>query len=119
MKLAISSSDGKFDTQFSSRFGRCDYFIFIDTETRAWEAKPNPAAAARGGAGPQAVQFLSSNGVEATITGRYGPNAFSAIGAAGIQAFEADSGTPEELLDKFLAGELKQVNASTGPSLHQ
>ena len=118
MKLAISSSDGKFVTQFSPRFGRCDYFIFIDTETRTWEAKPNPAASSRGGAGPQAVQFLSSNGVEATITGRYGPNAFSAIEAAGIQAFEADSGTPEELLDKFLAGELRQVNASTGPSLH-
>ncbi len=118
MKLAISSSDGKFDTQFSSRFGRCDYFIFIDTETREWEAIANPAASARGGAGPQAVQFLSENGAEATITGRYGPNAFSAMEAAGIQAFEADAGTPEELLDKFLAGELKQVNAATGPELH-
>ncbi|MEA2008319.1 MAG: NifB/NifX family molybdenum-iron cluster-binding protein [Chloroflexota bacterium] len=118
MKLAISSSDGKFNSQFSARFGRCNYFIFIDTETRAWEAKPNPAVNARGGAGPQAVQFLTSNGTEATITGRYGPNAFSAVEAAGIQAFEADNGTPEELLDKFLAGELKQINASTGPSLH-
>ncbi|OQX60996.1 MAG: hypothetical protein B6I38_02565 [Anaerolineaceae bacterium 4572_5.1] len=118
MKLAISSPDGKFDSKFSARFGRCAYFIFIDTETRAWEAKTNPAANARGGAGPQAVQFLSENGAEATITGRYGPNAFSAIEAAGIQAFEADSGTPEELLNKFLAGELNQVNTSTGPSLH-
>ncbi|MEA3349103.1 MAG: NifB/NifX family molybdenum-iron cluster-binding protein [Chloroflexota bacterium] len=119
MKLAITSLDGKFDTAFSPRFGRCDYFVFIDSETRDWEAKPNPAVAARGGAGPQAVQFLSSNGVEAIISGRYGPNAFSALDAADIQAFVADGGTPQELLEKFLAGELKQVNAATGNSLHR
>lgn len=119
MKIAISSHDGKFVSPFSARFGRCEFFVFIDTETRAWESKANPAASARGGAGPQAVQFLSDNGVEATITGRYGPNAFTALEAAGIQAFEGDEGTPEELLDKFLAGQLKQVNAATGPELHK
>jgi predicted Fe-Mo cluster-binding NifX family protein len=108
----------KFDTPFSSRFGRCEYFILIDTETRDWEAKPNPAAAARGGAGPRVVQFLSNSGVEATITGRYGPNAFSSLKAAGIQAFVANEGTPEELLDRFLAGELEQVNAATGSEQH-
>jgi predicted Fe-Mo cluster-binding NifX family protein len=119
MKIAISSHDGKFDTPFSPRFGRCEFFIFIDTETRDWEAVANPATAARGGAGSQAVQFLSTNGVEATITGRYGPTAFTAIEAAGIKAFEAENGTPEELLEKFLAEELKRVNAATGPSRHQ
>jgi predicted Fe-Mo cluster-binding NifX family protein len=118
MKLAISSHDGKFDTQFSSRFGRCENFIFVDTETKDWESQSNPAAAARGGAGAQVVQFLSNGGVEATITGRYGPTAFSALAAAGIQTFIANSGTPEELLDKFLANELVQVKAATGPELH-
>ena len=118
MKLAISSHDGKFNTELSSRFGRCESFIFINTETRDWESKPNPAAIARGGAGAQVVQFLSNNSVEATISGRYGPTAFSALEAAGIQAFVADGGTPEELLDKFLANELVQVNAATGTELH-
>ena len=118
MKIAISSHDGKFDTTFSLRFGRCEYFLFIDTETRNWETIPNPAATASGGAGSQVVQFLSKNGVEATITGHYGPTAFTALEAAGIQGFEAVDGTPEELLDKFLAGELKQVDAATGPSHH-
>lgn len=118
MKIAISSNDGKFDTPFSSRFGRCAHFVFIDTETGDWEAKANPASNARGGAGPQAVQFLADNGVEATITGRYGPNAYSSLEAAGIQAFEASEGTPEELLKAFNNGSLKQVNAATGPQLH-
>jgi predicted Fe-Mo cluster-binding NifX family protein len=118
MKLAISSPDGKFDTQFSPHFGRCETFIFVDTETKDWESQPNPAAAAQSGAATQVVQFLSNGGVEATIAGRYGPTAFSALDAAGIQAFVANSGTPEELLDKFLSNELVQVNAAAGKELH-
>ena len=66
MKLAISSHDGKFDTPFSDRFGRCRQFVFIETETGNWQTKLNPAAVTRGGAGAQVVQFLADNGVEAT-----------------------------------------------------
>lgn len=118
MKLAISSNDGRFDSLFSARFARCESFIIVDTETRSWETMPNPAAGARGGAGAQVVQFLADNGVEATISGRYGPTAMTALNAAGIQAFVADNGTPLELLDKLLAHKLEQVNTATGSSLH-
>ena len=118
MKLAISSIDGDFDSPFSPRFGRCETFVFVNTETGDWETHPNPASTARGGAGAQVVQFLSNSGVEATISGRYGPTAFSALKAAGIQCFIAKNGTPKELLYKFLAKELEQVNASTGSALH-
>ena len=118
MRLAISSPDGEFDAPFSAFFARCEAFIFVDTETRDWQAKSNPAAAARGGAGAQVVQFLADNGVEATISGRYGPTAFSALDAAGIHAFVANGGTPAELLNKFLTNELQQVNSATGQELH-
>jgi predicted Fe-Mo cluster-binding NifX family protein len=118
MKIAITSSNANIEAQFSPRFGRCANFIIIDTETRAWEAIANPAASAGGGAGPQAVQFIANHGIEAVVSGRYGPNAFSALQAAGIQAFVASSGTVSELLDKFLAGELQSVSAATGPELH-
>jgi predicted Fe-Mo cluster-binding NifX family protein len=116
MKLAIPSPDGKVDSPFSSRFARCDVFLFVDTDTRSWETKANPAAEARGGAGAQVVQFLADNGVEATIASQYGPTAISALHAAGIQAFLASSGTPEELLDRWLADELVQVNTANGSS---
>ena len=118
MKIAISSHDGKSDSPFSARFGRCNYFLFVDTETNDWSSVENPAVSASGGAGSQAVQFLASNSIEATITGHYGPTAFTALKAAGIQAFQADEGTPEELLSSFLAGDLKKVNEATGPKLH-
>ncbi|MGB2955476.1 MAG: NifB/NifX family molybdenum-iron cluster-binding protein [Anaerolineales bacterium] len=118
MIIAVSSPDGKFNTEFSPRFGRCKFFIIMDTDTGEWESKPNPAADARGGAGPQAVQFLSGAGVEGTITGRYGPNAFTTLEAAGIRAYIADAGTPEELLDRCIAGTLEEVTAATGGELH-
>jgi predicted Fe-Mo cluster-binding NifX family protein len=119
MKIAISSNKGKFSKPFSDRFGRCDYFVIVDSGTRAWEAKRNPAATSRSGAGAQVVQFLSDNGVQAVISGRFGPNAHSALEAAGIQAYQARNGTPEELIDQFLAGELKQIHAPTGPERHR
>lgn len=34
MIIAVSSPDGKFSTEFSPRFGRCNFFIIIDTDTR-------------------------------------------------------------------------------------
>lgn len=114
MKIAISSNDGKMDSKFSTRFGRCEYFLFINTDTGEWEAVSNPAISTQGGAGTQVVQFLTEHGVEATITGRYGPNAFTALKIAGIKAYEAGSGTPRELLEKLKAGELILANASSG-----
>lgn len=118
MKIAISSNDGKRESQFSARFGRCDYFLIVDSVSRTWEAISNPAADAHGGAGTQVIQFLSNNGVEAVISGQYGPNAFTAIEAAGIQAYLADKGTPEELLDKFISGKLKRALAASGRGRH-
>ncbi len=118
MKIMITSSNGNIEAQFSPRFGRCAYFISIDTENREWEAFPNPAAGTQGGAGPQAVQFIADKGVEAVVSGRFGPNAYSALDAAGIRAFIASQGTVDEVLEKFLAGELEQVATATGPELH-
>jgi predicted Fe-Mo cluster-binding NifX family protein len=118
MKIIITASSNKIDQPFSARFGRADYFILVDSETREWEAFSNPAAAARGGAGPQAVQFIVNQGAEAVISGRYGPSAFSALEAAGLQAYIAKQGTVNEVLDQFLAGELASTTAATGPELH-
>jgi predicted Fe-Mo cluster-binding NifX family protein len=118
MKIIITATSHKIDQPFNPRFGRADYFILIDSESRKWEAFANPAADARGGAGPQAVQFITNKGAEAVISGRYGPSAFTALEAAGIKAYLAKDGTVDEVLDKFLAGELESTGTSTGPELH-
>ncbi len=118
MRVAISSQDGEDNTPFCARFGRCNAFVLFDTETGDWEVESNPAAAARGGAGAQVVQFLADNGVGVVVSGRYGPTAFAALDAAGIHAFVADGGTPAELFYKFLANELERVDTATGQEMH-
>ena len=118
MKIIITATGDQTNQPFNPRFGRCDYFILVDSETREWEALRNPAASASGGAGPQAVQFIADRGAKAAISGRYGPSAASALKAAGIKAYIAENGTVDEVLEKFLAGELESVDTATGPSLH-
>ena len=118
MKIAITSSGKERTSSLNPRFGRCEHFIIVDTATNAWEAVDNPAVGARGGAGAQAAQFIANQGAEAVISGRYGPNAFTALEAARLQAFVSNQKTVDAALDKFLAGELEQVSAATGPQMH-
>ena len=118
MKLAITVDTPQFNSPLERRFGRCAYFLMVDTETRAWESLPNPAAEASGGAGPLAAQFLADQGVEAVLSGDYGPKAFTALDSAGIQMYSVQEGQAEALLDDFLSGNLERVIESTGEQRH-
>jgi len=109
MKLALTATAPKFDAPFERRFGRCAYFIVVDTETREWQALPNPATEARGGAGTQAAQFIANQGVTAVVSGRFGPNAYAALNAAGLQMYTAGQGSVDALFEEYLAGKLKSA----------
>ncbi len=118
MKIAISSSTGNPDTEFSPRFGRCAYFLVVEEGADDWEKISNPAVNAQGGAGTQVVQHLAEKGVEAVISGRYGPNAYEALAAADINAYLAKSGTPKQLVDQVQAGSLNLASGPTGAGMH-
>ena len=89
MKLAITATAPQLDALSDPRFGRCAHFIVFDTESQAWEALPNPAAGAQQGAGTLAAQYLSERGVQAVVSGEFGPKAQHALTAANIQLFTA------------------------------
>jgi predicted Fe-Mo cluster-binding NifX family protein len=118
MKIVITANSDKIDQPFNPRFGRADYFILVDSDTQEWEAHANPAAQARVGAGPQAVQFIAEQGADIVVSGRFGPKAFSALQAAGIKAYVASDGTINDVLQQFLEGQLEQAIAATSPELH-
>lgn len=119
MKVAITTSTPRFNTQLEPRFGRCAYFVIIDTETHDWESIKNPAADAMGGAGTQAAQFLSDHGVQAVISGDFGPNAHATLEAAGVKMFRSQIGHVDELFEKYLSGQLEQISEPTGPQRHR
>lgn len=111
MNIAVSAAGDNLDAQVDPRFGRCQYFIFVDSESMEFEAVPNESASAVGGAGIQAAQNMADMKAEVVLTGNMGPNAFQTLSAAGIKIIIGVSGTVKDAIKKFKAGELKETPA--------
>lgn len=115
MKIGVSSTGKELDAIVDQRFGRCSYFIIIDTDTMNFEFISNESAIASGGAGIQAAQNITKAGVKVVITGNMGPNAFQTLSAAGVMVFTGAKGTVKEAIEKYKKGELtKTESASVG-----
>jgi predicted Fe-Mo cluster-binding NifX family protein len=113
MKIAVTSTGNTLDSPIDPRFGRCQFFVFVDPETMEFEAAENEAIMAAGGAGPQAAQFVANKGAEAVLTGNVGPNAASALKAAGIKIYVGATGTVKETVSLFKNGQLQEAGEAT------
>ncbi|TFG68378.1 MAG: hypothetical protein E4H27_08015 [Anaerolineales bacterium] len=109
MLIVIPSEGNNLEAATSAVFGRCQTFIIVDPETLDFEAIPNPALGASGGAGVQAAQTVLQNNVTAVIAPNLGPNAFSVIQAAGVQAYFLQAGTVQQNIDAYKSGKLKSM----------
>jgi len=112
MKIAVSATTPDVEAQLDPRLGRAANFVLVDSETGEWEAYPNAAVGASGGAGVQAAQFVVDHGAQVIVSGDFGPHAFTALSAAGIKMFVARAGTVRELVNRFKSGELREVTAA-------
>jgi predicted Fe-Mo cluster-binding NifX family protein len=114
MKIVVTASGPDLDSPVDPRFGRCQYFIFVESDSLQFEAVENENVMASGGAGIQSAQFVAQKGAEAVITGNLGPNASSALGAAGTKVFLGATGTVREAIQMFKNGQLQEA---FGPSV--
>ena len=113
MKIAVTATGEKIESEIDPRFGRCAFFIIYDLESGDFQAVPNPGREASGGAGPQATQAVADTGVEAVITGNLGPNAAQALQAINIPVYQFQNGTVAEAIEKYKAGELESISGPT------
>jgi len=113
MKLGVSAVSGNLDAQVDPRFGRCRFFVIVDSETMNFTAVSNAATVAMHGAGIQAAQMMVNKGVQVVLTGNVGPNAFRTLSAAGIKIVTGISGTVKDVVEKYKRGELKEVSSPT------
>lgn len=100
MKIAITSQGPTLDYELDPRFGRCKYFLFVDSETLEFSAKENPYIDASGGAGPQAGQLVINEKPDIIITGSLGPKAETALAASGIKYITGVEGVIKDIIEK-------------------
>ncbi|MBU4312311.1 MAG: NifB/NifX family molybdenum-iron cluster-binding protein [Candidatus Omnitrophica bacterium] len=115
MKICVTSQGNNLDSQVDPRFGRCQYFIIVDTDTLEFEALENPNISATGGAGIVSGQLVSTKGAKIVLTGNVGPNAFQTLQAAGVTVITGMSGSIKETIERYNKDDLKPTQ---GPSVN-
>ena len=113
MKICVSASSDSLDSNVDSRFGRCPYFVIVDSETMEFSAITNDSTNAAHGAGIQAAQTVANMGAKVVITGNVGPNAFNVLSATGIKIVTGASGSVKEAVEKYKSGQLKETGNPT------
>lgn len=112
MKICVSSTGKDLNAGVDQRFGRCQYFLIVDTETMNVKTISNESALSSGGAGIQAAQIVTKEGVDTVITGNIGPNAFQILQAAGIKVFTGAEGTIEDAIERYKKGNLRETGSA-------
>ncbi len=107
MKICIAATGPDLDSLADQVFGRCAYFLIIDSETQEFKAITNEAKKAKRGAGIAAAQTVADSGAKLIICGNIGPNAQMVLKQSGIKVIFGASGTVKEILNRFKKGELK------------
>ncbi len=114
MKLCITSTGRSLDSDVDPRFGRCAYFIIIDSDSMEFEAFENGSSGASGGAGVQSGKFVADKGAKIVLTGNVGPKAFSTLSSAGVEIITGMTGiTVRKAVESYLSEHHKPV---TGPT---
>ncbi|MEW5693253.1 MAG: NifB/NifX family molybdenum-iron cluster-binding protein [Candidatus Hydrogenedentota bacterium] len=113
MKIVVTALGARLDSRIDPRFGRCQYLIIYDTETKTFESIANENVMAGGGAGIKTAQYVVDKGVVAVITGNVGPNAYRVLSQAGIKIAVNADGTVNDMINKFIEGSLKFASDAT------
>lgn len=113
MKIVVSSTGDNLDSQIDPRFGRCQFFIIIETDDMSFEFFNNESIAVGGGAGVQSASFVASKGVKAVLTGNCGPKAMEVFNKANVEVFTGFAGTVKDGVEKFTQGGQKPTTKAT------
>ncbi|PKM51217.1 MAG: dinitrogenase iron-molybdenum cofactor biosynthesis protein [Firmicutes bacterium HGW-Firmicutes-7] len=106
MKIAIPVDDKSVETHICQSFGRTQYFLIYDTETKEKIFLDNRAAGSQGGAGIKAAQTVVDNNVNVLLTPRCGENAAGVIKAGNIKIYKTISESIQDNIQAYIDGKL-------------
>ncbi len=118
MRVAVSAAGPTLDSPVDPRFGRCTYFVVVDTDTMSAEAIENASVAAAQGAGIATAQMIAGKGVEVVLTGNCGPNAYEALAAAGIRVVTGVTGSVRDAARAYASGQMQPSDRPNVASHH-
>ena len=113
MNIAVSSTTNTLEGEIDQRFGRCRYFLIIDSETLEFTVIDNESAMTSGGAGIKAAETIVQSNAEVVITGNIGPNAFQILSAGNITMYTGVTGRIKKSIDQYKQGELQETTHAT------
>jgi predicted Fe-Mo cluster-binding NifX family protein len=102
MKIAFTSKGKDLDSIVDARFGRCDYILIYDDQTKEIEIIENTDSSQEAhGAGPKTAQKLFSAKIDVLITGNGpGGNAAKVLERANLKIF---IGAADKTINEALA----------------
>jgi len=106
MKVAVSATENGLESLVNPLFGRCPYFIIVNTEDMSFEAFDNPNIAIGEGAGIQSARFVAAKCVDVVLTGHCGPNAVQELTKEGIEIIIDVMGSVRQVVDAYRTGKL-------------
>ncbi|RLB61982.1 MAG: dinitrogenase iron-molybdenum cofactor biosynthesis protein [Deltaproteobacteria bacterium] len=109
--ITVAAGQGDLSAPMDGRFGRAEQFLIVDSETgEVLRALENPAINDAHGAGTGAAALMKKEGIEAVVSGRFGPKAFEALTGLEIVTWIAPSGlTAAQALALFQQGQLERM----------
>ena len=110
MKIVIAADNADIGSLVSPIFGRCSYFVFVDTDAMKFLAIENPAKQASGGAGIKAAQFVIDKGARAVIAGGVGPNAAKVLKQSDTPIFISQGESVSQTAKMFVDGKLNRYH---------
>ena len=96
------------------RFGRCAYFLIVDTDTMDYRAIPNPNVEAPSGAGIASAELVAREGAEVVLTGECGVYAFDALSRLGVKVVTDVKGKAIDAVRAFMRS---QMPFAEGPNI--
>ena len=107
MKIAVTAAVPRFrDASIDPLFGRCNYFLIVETDDMSFEVVENEYAKLGKDAGMESAKFVASQGVKAVLTGSCGSRASKFLTDLSIHVVTGIRGAVEDAVEKFLKGEL-------------
>ena len=110
MKVGISATGSDLSARVDDRFGRCPWFLVVDTDSLEFDALENRHAEEEMGAGVAAAKDLIDERIDAAISGQVGPKAYEVLKALNVDIFlVSGSITVRDALERLKRGELRKM----------